>query len=157
MSGTDRLKAILESKEYDAGVYFLCEKWEVDEVRQVTEQAELEFFYVDGSKVNDKMDFFDHAGTAMSFPEGFGRGWDGFFDLMKDLSWFSTQAYLFLYDNFQGFARQEPEDFFYAYMTIIRTVERLRSRKIPALMYVLLEEEMRNFPSDSIPKLPVFS
>ncbi len=69
--------------------------------------------YVDGRTVMTKRAFIEAVGRAFCFPDdaagqGFGRNWDAFDEMMRDLSWVRAPGYLLLYDCVGRFAAAQP-------------------------------------------------
>ncbi|MBD2481462.1 barstar family protein [Planktothrix sp. FACHB-1365] len=81
-----------------------------EELSQLCQEYGCELFYFDGGKINNKSDFLKTASTVMNLPEYFGYNWDVWEDCLTDLSWFEASSYLIVYDQWQNFAENYPDD-----------------------------------------------
>lgn len=81
-----------------------------EELSQLCQDHNCQLFYFDGSTINNKADFLKTASTVMNLPEYFGYNWDAWEDCLTDLSWFEASSYLIVYDQWQNFAENYPDD-----------------------------------------------
>lgn len=81
-----------------------------EELSQLCQEYGCELFYFDGGTINNKSDFLKTASTVMNLPKYFGYNWDAWEDCLTDLSWFEASSYLIVYDQWQNFAENYPDD-----------------------------------------------
>jgi hypothetical protein len=65
--------------------------------------------YINGRYVEDKQTFLDTAGQALAFPSYYGRNWDAFEEMVRDMSWARAAGYVILYDSVYRFAGNHEE------------------------------------------------
>ena len=92
--------------------------------------------YINGKFVNDKQTFLHNVGQALAFPAYYGRNWDAFEEMVRDLSWIEAAGYCLLYDHVHRFASAQPD----AWQTALSILESAssywREQRVP--FYVLL-------------------
>jgi RNAse (barnase) inhibitor barstar len=81
-----------------------------EELSKLCPDYNCQLFYFDGSTINNKADFLKTASTVMKLPKYFGYNWDAWEDCLTDLSWFKASSYLLVYDQWQNFATDHPDD-----------------------------------------------
>jgi RNAse (barnase) inhibitor barstar len=72
---------------------------------------DLQVTTVATQKVRDKSAFLDACARALAFPPHFGQNWDAFYDCFAELGTRAGPALLLVFDDLDGFARTEPEEF----------------------------------------------
>lgn len=105
-----KLSDILESAE-GSGVYLLAEDISAKDVEKLAQENGFMFFLLTGTQIRDKGDFLSRAAAALKFPDYFGNNWDAFEDCLTDMSWHESPGFVLLFEDFQGFAENSPDDF----------------------------------------------
>jgi hypothetical protein len=104
------IKAIAE-RNLHPDVYVWDTPAPTDEIAQSAQTNDILFFHLTGYKILFVSDLWRQAEEILRFPY-FGKNWDAFTDVMRDLSWWPpTKAYLVFYDNVDYFARNDPSEF----------------------------------------------
>ncbi len=103
MSG---LAAVL-AQRHPAGVHRWTSALDPAEVRHAVEYAGWAFGHLDGAGLETRADVLTALGTALAFPEHYGRNLDALHDCLRDL----TAPTVLLWDAWGGFARAEPRWF----------------------------------------------
>ena len=49
-------------------------------------------YYLDGTEIRDKAEFYDAVAAALGFPDWFGHNLDALADCLRDLSWLPGRA-----------------------------------------------------------------
>lgn len=80
------------------------------ELSKLCQNYNCQLFYFNGRKINNKADFLKTASTVINLPEYFGYNWDALQDCLTELSWFEASSYLIVYDQWQNFAHNYPQD-----------------------------------------------
>ena len=83
-----------------------------EDLSQLCQEYDCQLFYFDGTgtPINNKSDFLKTASTVINLPEYFGYNWDAWQDCITDLSWYKASSYLLVYDQWQNFAQDHPND-----------------------------------------------
>lgn len=133
--------------EFKPGVYLLESELPVEDLRQIVEENNHNFFYLDGLKISSKVELFIESETSFSFPDYFGRNWDAYYDLISTMYYWipSSKGDVILYDRFENFASSSPDDFRTACSTLGSAVKRGNS---PTPSYILLRGDRDLLPED---------
>ncbi len=132
MSG---LPLLLQDSEF-AGMYLLDAPIAVIEIETEVTQCDYAFFYLEGESIHSKEQFLEQIARAMDFPGYFGGNWDALEDCLTDLSWREAPGYVILYDHFDVFAEQVPDQFETALEILDASVEFWRAQGKP--LFVML-------------------
>ncbi len=132
MSG---LSLLLQDSE-SAGMYLLDAPIAVIEIEKEVAQCDYAFFYLEGESILSKEQFLEQIARAMDFPGHFGGNWDALEDCLTDLSWCEAPGYVILYDHFDVFAEQVPDQFETALEILDASVEFWRAQGKP--LFVML-------------------
>ncbi|MDX1250662.1 MAG: barstar family protein [Gammaproteobacteria bacterium] len=134
------LTSLLRNAEA-AGVYCFdpASAPERKEIEVKAARQGLAFFPVAGQGVRSKEQFFDHFARALDFPDYFGGNWDAFEDCLTDLSWRDAPGYVILYENFDTFAAQAPDQFEVALEILNAAVEFWRDQGKPMFVFLMGE------------------
>lgn len=100
---TPELKTLLENGQ-PHGVYWLKSRAAVAELAKLAHEREFAFFHLEGSKIEKKEQFLNHAAIVMKFPSHFGANWDAFYDCLTDLEWVNAEGYVIYFDHTDAFA-----------------------------------------------------
>lgn len=119
-----------------AGMYLLDTAITAVELEKEVEQCGFVFFYLEGEGVLSKEQFLEQIARAMDFPGYFGGNWDALEDCLADLSWREAPGYVILYDHFDTFAEQVPDQFETALEILDASVEFWRAQGKP--LFVML-------------------
>jgi hypothetical protein len=92
--------------------------------------------YINGKEVNDKRAFLLAAGSALAFPAYYGRNWDAFEEMVRDLDWLRAPGYVILYDYVYRFAAHQPDAWQTALSILHNACATWQAEGIP--FYVLL-------------------
>ncbi|MEZ5671432.1 MAG: barstar family protein [Thiotrichaceae bacterium] len=90
--------------------FFVSDPRFLQRLQQCARQQDIAIFYLDGTQIKNKNDFFKEIATVMQFPEYFGENWDALQDCLTDLSWCAAKEYWLIYDNARNFAHATPDD-----------------------------------------------
>lgn len=77
----------------------------------VARDAALLVRRIDLEGCQDKRALLLRIATALDFPPGWGRNWDGLFDALRDLSWQPAPGYLLTLDGAAALRAAQPRDF----------------------------------------------
>lgn len=80
------------------------------ELAEVVEAHNGQLFYIDGRHINNKADFLAKIADVMNFPDYFGKNWDALQDCITDIDCCEDSQYLIVYDYWQNFANNNPQD-----------------------------------------------
>ncbi|MEQ6342139.1 MAG: barstar family protein [Gammaproteobacteria bacterium] len=119
-----------------AGMYLLDTAIAVVDIEKEVERCGYAFFYLEGEGVLGKEQFLGQIARAMDFPDYFGGNWDALEDCLTDLSWREAPGYVILYDHFDVFAEQVPDQFETALEILDASVEFWRTQGRP--LFVML-------------------
>jgi RNAse (barnase) inhibitor barstar len=97
------LKNILAS-DNPRGVYWLKTHASVAELGKLARAKGMAFFHLEGSKIEKKDQFLNHAAVALKFPDYFGKNWDAFYDCLTDMDWVDAEGYAIYFDHTNAFA-----------------------------------------------------
>lgn len=122
-----------------AGMYLLDAAIAVVDIEKEVEQRGFAFFYLEGGGIFSKEQFLDQIARAMDFPDYFGGNWDALEDCLTDLSWREAPGYVILYDHFDVFAEQVPDQFETALEILDASVEFWRAQGKP--LFVMLRRK----------------
>jgi RNAse (barnase) inhibitor barstar len=148
----DRLRMAFEKKRI-SGIYMLYTDMPSDAIGHLARQLGYTFFYIDGEEVTSKEKFLRVAKVSLQFPDYFGYNWDAFFDCLKDMPGTppSDVGYIILYDRFERFAGQDPDNFQIALHIFQATVRHFQDTPSAGPFYVLLRGDR-----GIIPEFPFF-
>ena len=118
-------------------LYYYNTPTPVGDVARVAVRWGFRLFYINGEQVADTDDFFAQAKSTMAFP-WFGWNYDALYDCMRDMSWFKRPAFVLLFDDFQQFARSDPDRFTIALDVLYDIPEFYRQRTPERRFYILL-------------------
>ncbi len=128
-----RLLDILEDFQA-SGVFRLEGDISAKELEKTIEQYGLAFFLLDGTKINNKKQFLKEAAERLKFPDYFGANWDAFEDCLTDMSWHEADGFVILYDHFEIFATDSPDQFKMALEILRDSVDFWRDQTKPMLV-----------------------
>jgi len=131
-----------------SGVFRLEDAASIKELEELAKQFSYSFFHLDGTNIDDKERFLNHAAAALRFPNYFGANWDAFEDCLTDMSWHETHGFVILYDHFETFAEHSPDQFKRALEILRDSANFWRDRRRP--LFVLLRgdgRQVRELPS----------
>ena len=77
----------------------------------VARDAGLRVQRIDLEGCRDKRALLLRIATALDFPPGWGRTWDGLSDALRDLSWQPASGYLLTLDGAAALQAVQPRDF----------------------------------------------
>ena len=80
-------------------------------VEEFPDKQGLHLFDIDGSLCKTTDQLFDHFELQLDFPAYFGGNWDGFEELLNDLSWANAKHYAIHIVNIEDLLSEEdPEE-----------------------------------------------
>ncbi|KYC42701.1 barnase inhibitor [Scytonema hofmannii PCC 7110] len=94
----------------------------IDKIIEELAEQGIQVFYLNGREISSKETFLRKAAEAMQFPAYFGANWDAFDECITDLTWFSAESYVLLYERPDIFAQAEPTQWQIA-VNILRSAE----------------------------------
>ena len=136
---------------YPSGVYRLVSRARPGPILATITEFGWFAGYINGRAVNDKQTFLLAAGQALDFPSYYGRNWDGFEEMVNDLSWLGLDTHsqtstaegepsnagcALLYDHAHTFAAHDSHAWHTALDILQGAAVRWQQRGIP--FYVLL-------------------
>ncbi len=92
------------------GVYRLPSGAHLDTVQHTVEPEGWRVFVLDGEQITDKASLFQVAFEAMRLPRYFGRNWDAFEEMIRDLDWAPATGYVILFPHAAKFVRSRDWD-----------------------------------------------
>ena len=131
----DSLPSFLRDSEA-AGMYLLDTAITAMEFESEARKCGFAFFYLEGGSILSKEQFLEQIARAMDFPGYFGGNWDALEDCLTDLSWREAPGYVILYDHFDVFAEQFPDQFETALEILDASIEFWRAKGKP--LFVML-------------------
>jgi RNAse (barnase) inhibitor barstar len=69
--------------------------------------AYVRVVFLDGSRIETKLEFLDAVAAALSFPDYFGRNWDALDECLRDM----TEPTILEWADAERFAVADPEGF----------------------------------------------
>jgi RNAse (barnase) inhibitor barstar len=94
------------------GIYFFEFHQALNKIRQLSEEHNFGFYYLDGKSIMDKQSFLRKSAITFGFPNYYGENWDAFEECIRDFGWHPTvNGYIILYDHFDIFASHCPREF----------------------------------------------
>jgi len=97
--------------------------------------------YINGRDVEDKQAFLNAAGQALAFPPYYGRNWDAFEEMVRDLSWIKAAGYVILYDEVYRFPAYHEDEWQIALSIFKDACKHWHQEGVP--FYVLLRHNRR--------------
>jgi RNAse (barnase) inhibitor barstar len=94
---------------YPSGVYLIDAAQRELSLRRGTFPAEFIIAVLDGTNAATRAGFFQEIARVLSFPDYFGRNWDAVYDCLTDLTWLPAAGYVLVFDGFDQFATDAPE------------------------------------------------
>ena len=131
----DSLPSFLRDSEA-AGMYLLDTAITAMEFESEARKCGFAFFYLEGLSILSKEQFLEQIARAMDFPGYCGGNWDALEDCLTDLSWREAPGYVILYDHFDVFAEQFPDQFETALEILDASIEFWRAQGKP--LFVML-------------------
>jgi hypothetical protein len=107
MSG---LAALLAGRK-EPGIYRWHGAFDVPDVRHTVEHAGWRFAHFDGWGAESKAEFLDGLGTALDFPDHYGRNFDALADCLHDVVAGDSEGTVLLWDGWGPFARADRKAF----------------------------------------------
>ncbi len=98
--------------------------------------SQLADIVIAGGAIRTKRDFLRAWAGAFRFPDYFGLNWDAFYDCAFDLSGLPPGDQLIIYDQFDPFARADPDDWAIARRLLLEVAAgwRSESRRVIVLL-----------------------
>ena len=96
--------ALLKNSAYPPGVYRFAARAQATPILATITDWGWYAGYINGRYVTNKQTFLNTAGQALAFPTYYGRNWDAFEEMVRDLSWLKAAGYVVLYDEPYRFA-----------------------------------------------------
>ncbi len=87
------------------GVYRLPPGTHADAVQHAIEPEGWRVFVLDGEQITDKASLLKEAFQAMRLPRYFGRNWDAFEEMIRDLDWAPATGYVILFPHASKFVQ----------------------------------------------------
>ncbi|HTY24641.1 MAG TPA: barstar family protein [Desulfomonilaceae bacterium] len=129
------------SEHQMSGVFRLEEAASIKELEELAKQFSYSFFLLEGTNIDGKERFLNHAAAALRFPDYFGGNWDAFEDCLTDMSWHESHGFVILYDHFETFAEHSPDQFKIALEILLDSANFWRDQRKP--LFVLLRSDGR--------------
>jgi RNAse (barnase) inhibitor barstar len=130
-----------------SGVYGLRPEIDAESVKQLAEEFDYNFLYIDGTQIQNEKDFFAVSSVALMFPDYCAHDWDGFFDCLKDLSSVpDKEADIIFFDHFDQFARIAPLTFRHAFWVFDAAAYQRCISGSPFRLFVMLRGEEQYIP-----------
>jgi hypothetical protein len=107
MSG---LAALLAGRK-EPGIYRWHGAFEVPDVRHTVEHAGWRFAHFDGWGAESKAEVLDGLGSALAFPDHYGRNFDALADCLHDVVAGDSDGTVLLWDGWGPFARADRRAF----------------------------------------------
>ena len=124
----------------NAGVYFVTTD-DLDTLGVAARDAGLQVRRIDLGGV-DKQALLLRIGTALDFPSGLGRNWDGLSDSLRDLSWLPKAGFALLFEN-GGTLQQSESDAFDMLLEILEeSAQDWAGRDVPFWSFIALPESV---------------
>lgn len=108
-------------------------------LKPLAPQTRIQVFYLDGRDIFNQEIFLNQIAKAMQFPTYFGANWDALEECLRDLSWYSAQGYVLIYQQPEVFAQAQPEQWQIAYDILQSAVEYWNSTEIPMRLILLTD------------------
>jgi hypothetical protein len=137
MDLVDKLDRI-RTGQTPSGVYRLISRPAPDDLIATVAAWGWRGFHLDGRTIVDKPSFLAAAAAAMAFPAYFGRNWDAFEEMIRDLSWAPAAGYVLLYTGVRRFAAARPAEWRVALDIFRHAVRAWEAHNVP--MVVLLAD-----------------
>jgi hypothetical protein len=123
----------------NAGVYFVTTD-DLDTLGVAARDAGLQVRRIDLGHA-DKSTLLLRIATALDFPSGLGRNWDGLSDSLRDLSWIPNVGFALLFEN-GGDLQQAGEDFDTLLEILEETAQDWAERDVPFWSFLALPESV---------------
>jgi len=143
--------ALLKNPAYPPGVYRFAARAQAAPILATITDWGWYAGYINGRYVEDKQTFLNQAGQALAFPAYYGRNWDAFEEMVRDLSWLKAAGYVVLYDELYRFADSQADEWQTALSILKHACAFWQQEGIP--FYVLVRRNGRR--NRDLPKLAV--
>lgn len=143
--------ALLRNPAYPPGVYRFAGRAQAIPILAAIIDWGWYAGYINGKSVEDKQTFLNAAGQALAFPPYYGRNWDAFEEMVRDLSWIKAVGYVILYDEVYRFPSNHKAEWQTALTILKGACAHWQQEGIP--FYVLLRYNGRW--NRDLPKLAV--
>ncbi len=68
-------------------------------------------YYLDGTEIRDKAEFYDAVAATLGFPDWFGHNLDALADCLRDLSWLGPGEHVLVWSEPDVFEDADPEGY----------------------------------------------
>ena len=92
-----------------SGVYLIDAAEREQILHQGAFPPEFAVAVLDGTEAATRAGFFHQLARTLRFPDYFGHNWDAVYDCLTDLNWLPGAGYVLVFDGFDQFATDEPE------------------------------------------------
>lgn len=130
-----------------AGVYHMPLDGEAGLI-EGAQQNGYEVFRIDLSVARDKQTMLSAIGTAMAFPEWFGRNWDALLDCLADLGWRPAAGYVVILEHCDGIHGMAEADFVQTLQVFEAAADEWREQGIAFWCFVDMQADGINWLSD---------
>ena len=124
----------------NAGVYFVTTD-DLDTLGVAARDAGLQVRRIDLGGV-DKQALLLRIGTALDFPSGLGRNWDGLSDSLRDLSWLPHAGIALLFENGGDLQQAQGEEFDTLLEILEEAAQDWGERDVPFWSFIALPESV---------------
>ena len=124
----------------NAGVYFVTME-DLDTLGVAARDAGLQVRRIDLGGV-DKQALLLRIGTALDFPSGLGRNWDGLSDSLRDLSWLPHAGIALLFENGGDLQQGQGEEFDTLLEILEEAAQDWGERDVPFWSFIALPESV---------------
>ncbi|MCP4373788.1 MAG: barstar family protein [Deltaproteobacteria bacterium] len=129
---------------YISDIYFLNQAGDITEIAAFAQENNMEFFYLDGSKIKSKRNVLQVAGNTMRFPDYYGQNWDALNDCITDLNyWIAPRnGYILFYEGYENLLFSSPKEWIIFLEILLDAIEFYQRYKPP--LYIFLQLSARN-------------
>lgn len=121
----------------DASLYQIFGGSQMELLKNIVESNGFRFFWLDGSQVSSREEFYDQIEKVMEFPY-LGRNLDALDDCMGDLDWLSGKGFVLYYTDYARLLDTDHDSFDKILDVFIDAVDFRRQHPIPPL-YILFQ------------------
>jgi RNAse (barnase) inhibitor barstar len=68
-------------------------------------------YYLDGTEIHDKAEFYDAVAATLNFPDWFGHNLDALADCLRDLSWLGPGEHVLVWSDTDVFEDADPDGY----------------------------------------------
>lgn len=122
--------------QYVPGIYPMDADLEISDFPEAAAQENFALIRLKGQEISNKQTFITHFAAAAQFPDYAQANWDSFEECVRDLEWYPAEGYVVLYDHYDLFQQNSPEEWQIALDILAAAVDFWKTTPTPMFVFL---------------------